>query len=98
MAAHVRSRLLVAAWLRRAGTRAFLRASRAVLADVRGRQHAGGLSDHAGQLLPRAAPAASPRNPQTPDHDDAEVAAPAQARGLAARRTRPGHDVSPYSL
>src|SRR3974390_1684176 len=98
MAAHVRTRLPVAAWLRGARTGAFFRAARALFADVRGRQHAGGLSDHAGQLFPRAAPTASSRNPQTPDHDDAEVVASAQARDLAARRTRPGNDVPPYPL
>ena len=42
VAAHVGPRLHAAARLRRAGAGAFLRAARALPADVRGRQHAGG--------------------------------------------------------
>src|SRR5579863_5324187 len=98
MAAHVRPRLPAAAWLRRAGAGALLGAPRALPANVCRRQHAGGLSDHARQLLPRAAATAASRNPQTADPDDAEVAAAAQAGGFAPRRTRRGNDLPPHSL
>ena len=54
-------------------------------ADVRRRQHAGGLRHHAGQFLPCAAAAIASRDPQAADPDDAEIAAAAQARGIAAR-------------
>ena len=67
-------------------------------ADVRRRQHAGGLCHHAGQFLPRAAPAIAPRNPQAADPDDAEVAAAAQAGGVAARRDGREHHVPPHPL
>ena len=53
---------------------------------------------HARQLLPRAAASAASRDPQAPDPDDAEVAAAAQARGLAARRIGREHHVPPHSL
>ena len=49
-------------------------------------------------LLPRAAASAASRDPQAADPDDAEVAAAAQARGLAARRTRRRHHVPPHPL
>ena len=86
MAAHVGPRLHAAARLRRAGAGAFLRPARALPADVRRGQHAGGPCHHAGEFLPRAAAAIAPRNPQAADPDDAEVAAAAQAGGVAARR------------
>jgi 2-oxoglutarate dehydrogenase complex dehydrogenase (E1) component-like enzyme len=54
--------------------------------------------DHAGELLPRAAAPAASRNPQAADHDDAEVAVAAQARGLAARRTGRGHHLPPHPV
>ena len=98
MAAHVRPRLSSAAWLRRAGAGAFVRAARALSADVRGRQHAGRELHDAGELLPHPAPAVEARNPQAADPDDAEVAAASQAGGLAARRTRRGHDLPPPAL
>ena len=67
-------------------------------ADVRRRQHAGGLPDHAGELLPRAAPPASSRDPQAADPDDAEVAAASQAGGVASRGAREGNDLPPHPL
>ena len=53
---------------------------------------------HAGQFLPRAAASIASRNPQAADPDDAEVAAAAQARGLAARRNGRRHHVPSHSL
>src|SRR3954466_3533540 len=98
MAAHVRPRLPPAAWLLRPGTGALLGASGALSPDVRGRQHAGGLSDHAGELLPRAAPSAASRDPQAADRDDAEVAAAPQAGGVASRGAGEGNDLPPHPL
>ena len=81
VAAHVPGLgLHAAAWLRGTGTGTFVGASRALSADVRGRQHAGRLLHHAGELVSRAAPAAQARVPQAADHDDAEVDAAQQAR------------------
>ena len=77
------------------GPGAFLRPARALPADVRGRQHAGGEPDDAGELLPRPAPAVEARNPQAADPDDAEEPAAPQARGLAARRDGGRHRVPP---
>src|SRR6185295_7296446 len=85
MAAHVRPRLPLAAWLRGPGAGAFLGTARALPADVRRRQHAGRELHHAGELLPHPAPPAQARDPQAIDPDDAEVAAAPQARGFAAR-------------
>ena len=93
VAAHVRPRLPAAARLRRAGAGAFLGAARALPADVRRRQYAGGELHHAGELLPHPAPAAEARDPQAADPDDAEVAVAPQARGVAARRDGAGYDV-----
>ncbi len=56
VAAHVGPRLPAAAWLRRPGAGSFLRAPRALPANVRRRQHAGRQPDDAGELLPRPAP------------------------------------------
>ncbi len=67
-------------------------------ADVRRRQHAGGQLHHAGQLLPHPAPPAEARHPQAADHDDAEVAAPPQARHLDARRNGRRHLVPPGAV
>ncbi|MHC2255239.1 2-oxoglutarate dehydrogenase E1 component [Bradyrhizobium embrapense] len=98
MAAHVGPRLPAAAWLRGAGTGALLRAPRALFADVRRGQHAGGQSDHAGKLLPRVAAPAASRNPQATDPDDAEVAAASQARRVAARRARQERHLPPHPV
>src|SRR5512140_2007898 len=95
MAAHVWSRLPAAAWLRGAGAGAFVGAARAVFADVRRRQHAGGEPDDAGKLISRLAPAAEARDPQAAHSDDAEIAIAPQARSVAARRTGDRHIVPP---
>ena len=47
-------------------------------------------ADHAGQLLPRAAPPDAPLLPQAADRDDAEVAAAPQGLRLDAGRLRAG--------
>ena len=98
MAAHVGPRLPVAAWLRRPGARAFLRAARALPADVRRRQYAGRQLHHAGELFPHPAPPAQARLPQAADPDDAEVAAAPQTRGVAARRNGTGDLVPPAAV
>ena len=67
-------------------------------ADVRRGQHAGGELHDAGQLLPHPAPADAPQLPQAAHPDDAEVAAPPQARGVAARRAGRGLDLPPAAL
>ena len=93
VAAHVGPRVPAAARLRGAGAGAFLRAPRALPADVRGGQLAGRQLHDAGQLLPHPAPAAAPQVPQAADHHDAEVAAAAQARDV-----RPGRDGARHDL
>src|ERR1700744_4814530 len=98
MAAPVGPRLPAAARLRGPGTGAFFRAPRAVFAAMRRRQHAGGLSDHAGELLPCAAAATASRDPQAADPDDAEIAAPPQACSLPARRAWRGQDLPPHPV
>ena len=98
MAAHVGPRLPAAARLRRAGTRAFLRAARALPADVRRGQHAGRQLHDAGELFPHPAPPAQARLPQAARPDDAEIAAAPQARRIAARRDGAGDDLSPAAL
>src|SRR5215510_5299649 len=85
MAAHVGPRVPAAAWLRRAGPGAFLGATRALSADVRRGQHAGGELHDAGELLPHSAAAIEARHSQAADSDDAEVAPAPSAGGLAAR-------------
>src|SRR5207248_8258503 len=81
---------LVAARLRRAGPGALLGASRALPAALRGRQHAGLLSDHPGADLSFAAPANTARVAKAADRDDAEVLAAPQARGFDTRRSLEG--------
>ena len=93
VAAHVRPRLPAAARLRGAGAGAFLGAARALPADVRRGQHAGRQLHDAGELFPHPAPPVEARDPQAADPDDAEEPAAPQARGVAARRAGPGHDV-----
>ncbi len=88
MAAHVRPRAVAAAWLRRPGAGAFVRAARAVPAALRRRQHAGREPDDAGELLPCAEAADAAQLPQAAGGDDAEIAAPPQARGVEALRVR----------
>ncbi len=98
MAAHVGPRLSVAARLRRAGAGTLLGAARALPADVRRRQHAGGELHHAGELFPHPAPAAPSRLPQAADPDDAEIAAASSSRRVPARRHGAGHDVPPPAV
>ena len=86
VAAHVGPRLPAAARLRRAGAGAFLGPARALPANVRRGQYAGGELHDAGELFPHPAPPAQTRLPQAADPDDAEIAAAPQARGVAARR------------
>ena len=59
--------------------------ARALPADVRRGQHADRQHHDPGQLFSRAAKATQARHQETPDFDDAEVAAAPQARGVAAR-------------
>ena len=87
MAAHERPRDAAAARLRGAGARAQLGPPRALPAALGRGQLAGGRADHAGQLLPRAAPPGAPQLPQAAGGDDAEVAAAPQGCGVDASRT-----------
>ena len=98
VAQDVGPRHAAAARLRGPGPRALLRASRALPADVRGRQHDRGELHDPGQLLPHPAPADPPQLPQALDPDDAEVAAPPQARGLQAQGSREGLELPPRAL
>src|SRR5580692_5733009 len=93
MAAHVRPRLPVAAWLRRPGARTFFRAARALPADVRRGKYAGRQRLDAGAIFSCASPPAQARLPQAPDPDDAEVAAAPQALRLDDRGIRAGRDL-----
>ena len=93
VAAHVRPRLPAAARLRRAGAGTFLGSARALSAALRRGQHAGRLSDDAGQFLPRAAPSDQARVPQAADRDDAEVDAAQQAGGVEPGSLRRGHEL-----
>ncbi|TMA29760.1 MAG: hypothetical protein E6J88_06975, partial [Deltaproteobacteria bacterium] len=86
----LRNGALVAARLRRAGPGALLGAARALPAALRGRQHAGLLSDHPGADLSFAAPANTARVAKAADRDDAEVLAAPQARGFDTRRSLEG--------
>ena len=90
VAPDVGPRVPAAARLRGPGSGAFLRAARALPADVRGGQLAGRQLHDAGQLLPHPAPAAAPQVPQAADPDDAEVAAAAQARDSELAEMGPG--------
>ncbi len=93
VAAHVRPHAAAAARLRRAGAGAFVRAHRALPAALCRTQHVRGQSDHAGQLLPRAAPAVEAQLPQAAGDLHAEVAAAAQAGGVVAGRDGRGQRV-----
>ena len=98
VAAHVGPHRAAAARLRGPGAGTFLRPPRALSADVRGRQHAGGQLHDARQLLPHPAPPAEARHPQAAGHHDAEVAAAPQARHLAARHDGRGHHLPPPAV
>ena len=74
------------------------RAARALPAALRRGQHAGRELHHAGQLLPRAAPADAPQLPQAADRDDAEIAAAPQAGGLDAGGDGPGLQLPPHPV
>ena len=78
--------LLLPARLRGAGAGAQLGAAGALSAALRRGQYAGRQLHHAGQLLPHPQAADAARFPQAADHDDSQVAAPAQARGVERRR------------
>ncbi len=84
MAAHVGPDPAAAARLRGPGAGALVRADRALSAALRRAQHDRLQPDHAGQLLPRAAPAVAPQLPQAAGGVHAEIAAAPQARGLQA--------------
>ena len=71
---------------RRAGAGAQLGAARALSAALRRGQYPGRQLHDAGQLFPHPAAADAARFPQAADHDDAEVAAPAQAGGFELGR------------
>ena len=79
-----------AARLRGAGAGALLRAARTLPADVRRGQHAGRVPDHAGAVLPPAAPAGEAELPQAARRDDAEEPAPAPGRDVAGRGVHVG--------
>ena len=81
----LRPHAVPAAWLRRPGPRAFLGASRALPAAVRGEQHAGVRAVDAGADVPHAAPADAARLPQAAHRDDAEEPAAPRAVGVGAR-------------
>ena len=98
MAAHVGPGLPLAARLRGPGAGAFLGAARALPANVRGRQHAGGELLDARQLLPHPAPAIEARDPQAAHPDDAEKPVAPQARGVAARRDDDRHHLPPPAV
>ena len=98
VAAHVGPGLPAAARLRRAGAGALLGAARALSADVRRRQHAGGELHDAGELFPHPAPAVESRLPQAADPDDAEIAAAPPPRRVPARRDGAGDHVPPAAL
>ena len=89
VAAHVGPDAAAAARLRRPGAGALLGAHRALSAALRRAQHVRVQPDHAGQLLPRAAPAVEAQLPQAAGDLHAEVAAAAQAGGVVARRDEP---------
>src|SRR6185436_12518848 len=91
-------RLPIAAWLRGAGARALLGASRALPAAVRGGQLAGRQLLDAGQLFPHPAPAAASEVPQAAGADDAQVAAAPQARDLGPGRDGAGHELPSRAL
>jgi 2-oxoglutarate dehydrogenase E1 component len=86
VAARQRPRDAAPARLRGAGAGAQLRAARTLSAAVRRGQYAGRLLHHAGQLFPHLAPSDAARFPQAADHDDAQVAAAAQAGRQHGRR------------
>src|SRR5690349_6826762 len=96
MAAHVGPRDAAAAWLRGSGTGAFLCPPRALLAALRAGQHAGLLSDDAGELLPPAAAADSSPVPQAADRDGAEIDAAFQALRLVPHRHGAADLVPPH--
>ena len=79
-----------AARLRGAGAGAFARAAGAFLAALCGRQHAGVLSDDAGEDIPFAAAAGAPVVPEAAGHHEPEEHAAEQAGGLNAGRVRGG--------
>ena len=96
VAAHERPRDAAAARLRGPGARAQLGAPRALPAALGRGQLAGRGADHAGQLLPCAAPADASHLPQAADRDDAEVAAAPQGLRLDPGRLRAGLVVPPH--
>src|SRR5262245_5489332 len=98
MAAHVRSRAAVAAWLCGTGSGALLGAARALSSALGGRQLADRQLHHACQLFPYLAAPAAPPVPQTARVDDAEVAAPSQARGIDSVTIRAWHELSPGAV
>ena len=75
----------LAARLRGAGARALERPARALPPALRRGQHPGRRPDHAGAVLPPAAPAGAARLPQAADRHDAQEPAAAQAGRLAGR-------------
>ena len=95
MAAHVGPRDAVAARLRGPGAGALLRPAGALPPALRGRQHAGHLPDHAGQLFPRPAPPGEAGYPQAADRNDAEIAVAAQALRFRPRRACGGQLLPP---
>ncbi len=90
--------LLLPARLRGPGPRALLGPPRALPADVRlGQLDRRQLHDP-GQLLPHPPPPNPPQLPQAAGADDAEVAAPPQARDLQAQGLRQGLQLPPRPL
>ena len=95
MAADERPRHAAAARLRGPRPRALVGPPRALPADVRGRQYAGGQLHDPGQLFPHPAPPDSPDLPQAADHDDAEIPAAPSALHLGRRRFHRRLDLPP---
>ena len=98
VAARERPRHAASARLRRAGAGAQLGAARALSAALRRGQYPGRQLHHAGQLFPHPAAADAARFPQAADHDDAQVAAPAQARGVERRRLHRREPFPPHPV
>ena len=84
--ARERPRDAPSAWVRRAGARAQQRSPGALPAALRRGQSPGRQLHDPGQLFPHLAAADASRLPQAADHDDAQVAASAQARGIERGR------------
>src|SRR5262245_61740701 len=90
MAPPQRAGAAAATCARRDRPRAFDPPPRALSFARRRRQHAGGLSDHAGAVLPRAAASGAAPVAEAADRDDAEEPAAASAIGVVLRRPEPG--------